>query len=73
MPAVGADLVAFLPDSFPEPLALGLPPDADRSLQELPEAPRETFHLDLARALGDRAAAVLEENALRFLRRLLAS
>jgi membrane dipeptidase len=73
VPAVGADLVAFLPDAFPEAPTLGLPADVDRSLQALPEAPRETFHLDLAGELGDRAPAVLEENALRFLRRLLAS
>ena len=73
VPAVGADFTAFLPDSFPEPPELGLPPDADRSLQRLPEAPRETFYPDLARELGDRASAVLSGNALRFLRRLLGS
>jgi membrane dipeptidase len=71
VPAVGADLLAFMPERYPEPAGTSLPGDADQALKALPEAPRESFHPDLGRHLGALGPAVLEENALAFLRRVL--
>jgi membrane dipeptidase len=73
VPAVGADLLGFMPERYPEAPGTGLPTDADGSLKDLPEASREAFHPDLGRHLGGLGPAVLEENALAFLRRLLGS
>jgi membrane dipeptidase len=77
LPAIGADFVAHLPPGPAEPADLGLPPDVDRSLVDLPEVGRDTFYAEVAATLEARAVArpavdaVLSGNALRVLRRVL--
>ena len=76
LPAWGGDFTDFLPEGTPEPPHLGLPPDSDRSLNELGEIDRRTIYGEvdaLVRAAhGDGAAdALAHGNALRFLRRAL--
>jgi membrane dipeptidase len=77
VPALGLDLTAFLPPGFAEHPALGLPPGSDRSLQGEPEAVRERVYAEIGAAAAAAGAApatveaLLSENALRFLRRVL--
>ena len=74
LPAFGADFTAFLPEaSAPDRPGLGLPAGSDRSLNDNPEAPRETVYAESLELIGpEHAEAVASANALRFLRAALA-
>jgi membrane dipeptidase len=77
VPACGADFVGFLPPIDPDDMGTWVPPGSDLDLARAPEPPREGAYADLAAELGRRGAdeaamnALLGDNALAFLRRLL--
>lgn len=68
VPACGADFVAFLSGGLAEPGTLAMPPDP---LRDAPEPARESAYAELGAVLGERAPAVLWDNAVGFLRRAL--
>jgi membrane dipeptidase len=74
LPAFGADFTAFLPEAAaPDRPGIGLPAGSDRSLNDRPEAPRETVYAAALELIGPaQAEAVASANALRFLRSALA-